>query len=598
MRRATFAIALLCGNTAVVACGKTKVVAPGAGTPVLVSNVTRADYAGSDACATCHADLYERWMKTPMHGMTRRIETAHVDAPFDGTVFHFKRDFATLETHDGRRYVRLDAAEKGQSVLYRVTKVIGGRHREDFAGVEVESTAADAEPKGADKILPVSFMRGTRQLRYKGYSVMEKERPGLRASGEWRRRCIFCHNTEPYLDVILDGLAADDAKPYQGVVVDALLPKERRATYRITNDEAFVDALHAEIHTLDASDAVAVARSKTTAIAIDRATTSIRARFDEKNLLEIGIGCESCHNGSKAHADDPRVRPSFWPTAPWLSVKPPAGTDDKAQSISRACARCHQVLFSAYPFTWEGGLRANAPGGSSINSGEARDFLLGGCASKLACTACHDPHDPKGVARADDAICTRCHDEYAAPEAHRAHAHHDPNGAGGACVACHMPKKNLGLDGRLVRYHRIGSPNDKTRVEHDRPLECALCHAQKTVAELVSSLEAWWGRSYDRKALVALYGPLEGSAVLATLDRGKPHEQGLAIAIAGEARLRPAVPYLVTHATHEVPLLRYWTLDALARIFEATPDVDLHRDNGEIRKKVRAWVGSRGFVLP
>lgn len=594
MNRARLAVLLL----GIAACGKTRVVSPKPGAPkALVSNVVRADYAGSAACAPCHGDLHERWTRTAMHGMTRRIESAKIDAPFDGTVFHFKRDFATLETHEGRRYLRLETAEKGASQLYRITKVIGGRLREDFAGVEVDSTDANAEPKGGDKILPVSFMRGSKTLRYKGYSVMEKERPGLRASGEWRRRCIFCHNTEPYLDVLLDGLSPD-GKPYQGVVVDPSLPPERRATYRILDQDAFLEALYTEIRTLDANDAVSVARSHDALQGIERATASMRARFDEPNLLEVGIGCESCHNGSKAHVDDPRVEPSLWPVAPWLSVKPPPGTDDRAQSINRACARCHQVLFSAYPFTWEGGLRAKTPGGSNINSGEARDFLLGACSSKLACTACHDPHEPSGVPRADDAVCTGCHAKYASPEAHRAHAHHDPKGAGGACVACHMPKKNLGLDGRLGRYHRIGSPTDKVRVEQDRPLECALCHPQKTVSELLASMKAFWGRTYDEKAIEGLYGSLDASPVLATLDRGKPHEQGLAIALAGDARLRPAVPYLVSHGTHPIPLLRYWTVEALSKIFGAPPDVDLHRENAEIHKKLRAWVAGKGFVLP
>ena len=52
------------------------------------------------------------------------------------------------------------------------------------------------------------------------------------------------------------------------------------------------------------------------------------------------------------------------------------------RSANRACARCHQVLFSRYPFTWEGGRRDAIAGGSHINSGEARDFLLGGCSRR------------------------------------------------------------------------------------------------------------------------------------------------------------------------------------------------------------------------
>jgi len=564
------------------------VVPKGPPPELVTSNVTRDDYAGSAACTPCHQEIAAKFGTSAMHNMTRDAKLATIAAPFDGTVFHFKKDHATLETHDGARYLRLDAAEKGQSVLYRVTKVIGGRHREDFAGIEVNE---DREVIGtAEKILPLTFMRGNKTLRYKGYSVMEKERPGMRASGEWRKRCIFCHNTEPYLDVLVAGLAGEGAKPFQGVVVDALLPATKRATYAVTNDEAFRSALYEEIRRLEANDGVNVARAKDNATAIERATTSLRARFDERNLLELGIGCESCHGGAREHAANPLTKPSYLPRAPWLSYATPKGTDERAQSISRACARCHQVLFSAYPFAWEGSLRAKEPGGSHINSGEARDFLLGGCASKMTCTSCHDPHARGATPRADNAVCTSCHTKHATRE----HSHHDTV----TCVGCHMPAKNMGLDGKLTRYHRIGSPTDRARVEGDRPLECALCHANKTVSELVTTMETWWGKKYDGGALKELYGDLDASVVLATLDRGKPHEQAVAIALAGENNLRPAVPNLVRHVTHPVPLLRYWVVDALAKMFGAEPPIDLHRDNAQIEQQTKKWVASKGFVLP
>jgi len=589
-----------CAIGAAVACGAPRATTPKGSPPeVVTSNVLRGDYAGSASCASCHQEIAAKFAASPMHNMTRDAKSAAIVAPFDGTVFHFKNDFATLETHHGARYVRLDAAEKGQSIVYRITKVIGGRHREDFAGIEVSSIDEGAKAVGdGEKILPISFMRGSRTLRYKGYSVMEKERPGMRASGEWRKRCIFCHNTEPYLDVILGGILGDAAKPYQGVVVDRLLPAARRATYTVTDDEAFRTALFKEVRLLDANDATYVARASDNPTAIDRATSSMRARFDEQHLLELGIGCESCHGGSREHVDDPRTKPSYLPRAPWLSYAPPKNTDVRAQSITRTCAHCHQVLFSAYPFAWEGSLRAKDPGGSNINSGEARDFLLGGCASKMTCTNCHDPHAKGAAARADNAVCTGCHQKYEKSEALKAHAHHDPSGAGGSCVGCHMPAKNMGLDGRLTRYHRIGSPSDKVRVEGDRPLECALCHANKTVGELVTNIEQWWGKSFDRAALKLLYGELDSSVILATLDRGKPHEQAVAIAIAGDAELRPAVPYLVRHTTHSLPLLRYWAVDALAKVFGSAPSIDLHRDNAKIEKDARAWVAAKGYVLP
>ena len=98
-----------------------------------------------------------------------------------------------------------------------------------------------------------------------------------------------------------------------------------------------------------------------------------------------------------------------------------------------------------------------------------------------------------------------------------------------------MPKKNMGLGYALTRYHRIGLPDDPARVEHDRPIECALCHADKTVVELVGKMETWWGRKYDRAALANLYGSLEARPLPATLMRGKAHEQAVAVAVLGDA---------------------------------------------------------------
>ncbi|MGZ6094058.1 MAG: hypothetical protein ACXWUG_18650, partial [Polyangiales bacterium] len=558
----------------------------------VTSNVERKDYAGSAACAPCHADLFERWNKTPMHNMTRAVDAAHVQAPFDGSAFRFKDDVATFLSVQGRRYMRLETKEKGVS-LFRVTKVIGGHHREDFAGVEVAGTEEGAHTIGErDRVLPVSYMIEQRAFRYKGYSVMEKERPGLRASGEWRRRCIFCHNTEPYLDVMLNGFLLDqDPKAFQGVVVDALIPREKQAKYAVLDADAFQMALHKEIRLLDVNDGVFVARANDTKSTIERATSSLRARFDERNLLELGIGCESCHLGAKEHVLDPRTKTSFVPRAPYLSVTYPAGD---AQPINRACARCHQVLFSAYPWTWEGGLRAKNPGGSHINSGEGRDFLLGGCASKMTCTTCHDPHEPHAKPRSDNGVCTKCH----AGKDDVSHTHHDSKGEGGQCVSCHMPKKNMSLDGRMTRYHRIGSPTDKSRVEGDRPLECALCHTNKSVSELVTAMSTWWKKTYDDKALIGLYGKPDGNPLLATLYLGKPHEQATAIAVLGEAKAKPAVPFLVPLATHPTPLLRYFVVDALKKILGQPSPVDLHRDDAMIAEATRSWVESTGVVLP
>ncbi len=524
---------------------------------VVSSNVRRADYVGSAACARCHAEIASSFARTPMHNMTRLARGADIQAPFDGAVFRFKGDAVTLETKNGERFMRIESRAGGKAT-HRVTRVIGGRVREDFAGVDVRG--------GDERVLPVSYLIEQNTLRYKGYSVMIRERSGLREGAVWNQTCIFCHNTSPYLLTMMGPLAGR-APPYQGTVVDRLLPPDRRWDLEISDPHGLLAALKTEVAALggelDASDAQ---RGLAQAISVTRAS------FRGEHLIETGIGCEACHGGSREHAQNPRILPTFLPVSAFVRVK---GDRTPAEQINRACARCHQVLFSRYPWTWEGGRRDSArAGGSNINSGEARDMLLGGCAKELSCAACHDPHAPRR-AREDNGICTNCHTQYAGKPQLAAHTRHSPDGAAGACIACHMPAKNMSLSSRLTRYHRIGSPTDPMRVMLDRPLECALCHADKTVEQVTVDMERLFGKRYERETLRALYGDLGKNVMTATLERGKPHEQAVALFVLGAQRRVDAAPLVAQALTHPYPLVREYARDALGAMFGRPCGVDL-----------------------
>jgi predicted CXXCH cytochrome family protein len=559
------------------------------------SNVRFEDYAGSAACEPCHAEYVESFLSSPMHRMTRDAAGASVRGPFDGTTFHFKGDTARLETAQGARFVTLSS--KFGSGIYRVTRVIGGHYREDYVGVPVAEARPDAPrlgDPGKEMVLPVSFVYDTGRLRYKGYSVMVKERPGLRAGPVWNQTCIFCHNTVPYLSTVLGALAGSEARPYQGVVVDRLLPPSERAEYVVTDEGGLRDALAAELTRLGARDA------RPTPAGVISAT---RSRFGREHLVEVGIGCESCHLGAREHVRDPARLPTFEPRSSFLEVRAPHAEDAagrRASAIGRACARCHQVLFSGYEHTWEGGTRRRSPGGSNINSGEARDMLLGACTSKLACSDCHDPHarDATKALRAldgaaKDRLCTRCHDAYASAEAALAHTHHEPAGEGSRCLACHMPKKTMSLDGELTSYHRIGSPTDAERVLLDRPMECALCHQDATVEFLAKTMERWWNKHYERTALTKLYGTLDANVLLATAERGKPHEQGVAFHALGRAGHASAVPVLAAQLRHPIPLVRGYAKRALDAISGREIPVDIDADGAVIEAQTKAWLRSR-----
>jgi predicted CXXCH cytochrome family protein len=566
--------------------------------PRVSSNIVRSDYIGSEECQYCHAEIYRTWRSSPMRRMNRRAGGTRIQAPFDGSVFRLKNDWAVMEEQEGYKFMRLSSG--GDERLYRITKVIGGRYREDFAGIDV-TDAGDpvrGRGRGPEKILPVSYVYSTRSWRYKGYSVLVPERPGMRAGPVWAKTCIGCHNTLPYLTLLYDDLHGPGAGSYQGSVSDDLLPASRTWTIAASDEAGLKQVIGHEIERLSgpAPELEGASLGEMLA-AVIRVT---RRRLHAGHLVEVGIGCEACHGGAREHADDPEVLPTFEIKSPLIEIRRPSGqAPTRAEQVNRTCARCHTVLFSRYPWTWEGGRRADpSPGGSSMNSGEARDFLLGACAREMSCTTCHDPHTEDSAERlreieapAGNALCVRCHGELGSNDAVRAHTRHRPEGPGAACVGCHMPKKNMGLGYTLTRYHRIGSPTDQVRVLEDRPLECALCHEDRSVEELVTTMERWWGKQYDRQALRRLYGDDLGVNVLdSTLARGRAHEQVVAIGTLGEKKATRAVPLLAPHLAHEYPLIRYFTKHAIETILGQPIPIDVNEPAAEIKAQVEKWL--------
>lgn len=162
-----------------------------------------------------------------------------------------------------------------------------------------------------------------------------------------------------------------------------------------------------------------------------------------------------------------------------------------------------------------------------------------------------------------------------------------------------MPKKNLGLAYELTRYHRIGSPTDRERVEGDRPLECALCHTDKSVDELVSTMERFWHERYDRNALRRLYGQdLRVNALEATLRYGKPHEQGTVVAVAGRDRSRKLLPLVTPQLANEYPLVRYFAQHAIERITSAPLPIDMNAAGADVLESAQTYLSRNADRSP
>ena len=98
----------ICAASVAAACRNPATVAVGvASVPQTKSNILRSDYVGSAACRPCHADVFAKWMTSPMHKMTRDPAEAEIRAPFAGETFAFKKDRVTLFSAGDGRFMRL-----------------------------------------------------------------------------------------------------------------------------------------------------------------------------------------------------------------------------------------------------------------------------------------------------------------------------------------------------------------------------------------------------------------------------------------------------------------------------------------------------------
>jgi hypothetical protein len=157
----------------------------------------------------------------------------------------------------------------------------------------------------------------------------------------------------------------------------------------------------------------------------------------------------------------------------------------------------------------------------------------------------------------------------------------------------------MGLDLRLTRYHRIGSPTDPARVIFDRPLECALCHADKSVISLVTTMERWWKKAYSRDLLARLYGDVNARTLLVTLAHGKPHEKAVAAAALGELKDKSAAPAIARELVNEYPLVRGFAARALANALGKDCGIEVGTEGvPRIEEEARACFASVGLPPP
>jgi hypothetical protein len=160
--------------------------------------------------------------------------------------------------------------------------------------------------------------------------------------------------------------------------------------------------------------------------------------------LVPGVGCDSCHGPAEKHVAAVRAGDA-------AGAKMRKLANSTAEEMSELCGRCHRTWSQIAVSGPRGVLNVRFQPYRLTNS---RCYNVSD--SRIACSACHDPHGPlETAASAYDGKCAACHSA-------AAHAK-TCTVAKQNCVTCHMPKIELpGAHARFtdhqIRIARAGDP--------------------------------------------------------------------------------------------------------------------------------------------
>lgn len=451
------------------------------------SNIHPEDYAGPEACKDCHRKNYESWSHHPHRWMNAHADPATVRGDFSDTAeIAYLGGVARFRCEDGTYEMRL--TRDGCTRTYEITQTIGSRFFQYYVGRLVDGPEPSEHAfYQRDFVLPFGYWLSEREwvpIVHVGGEFPDGERvdpfdPHIMQSPRahedyfpYAESCNRCHTTFPLADMMVrePELIGRHAPAPMSFLTSAYLAETHPHIW--PPSRAPHDASTAEL-----SD-------------VFQAAKALDAR---EHAVTLGISCEACHLGSRAHADKEQKRPAFFPRSPYLFVEAEPADVQMGKShdnVNWVCGRCHSGFRPQF-----------AAGMSTWNSAEFKDASLGSCYSELRCVDCHNPHEAIGqkwnaTPAEDDQKCLACHEQFGRSETLVAHTHHPVESAGSRCMNCHMPRINEGLQD-VVRTHTIFSPTHRGMIESNHPNACNLCHTDQSMTWTVRKLADWYGAEFS-----------------------------------------------------------------------------------------------------
>ena len=300
-------------------------------------------------------------------------------------------------------------------------------------------------------------------------------------------------------------------------------------------------------------------------------------------MVEMGVGCESCHGPMADHVQWQKPRPQPAKGDPTMR-KPGQFT------MMGACGSCHarradltgefeagEAFLDHFLLTIPDESGIYHPDGQVHDENyEYASFLSSGMFTKgVSCMDCHEPHSAK-VKAGDNSLCMRCH-ETPLPPAPRiieaTHTFHSAGKEGSRCVDCHMPLTTY-MQRHPRRDHGFTIPDPLLTKQHGIPNACNRCHEDKDVDWSIAAVEKWYGPRMERPTraraqTIAAARNGETNAVPRLLDLARGDSNGLWRASATRLLgMFPAAPgvrqELFARAADSNPLVRAAAAHALS----------------------------------
>ena len=394
------------------------------------SEATVDGYAGTERCATCHQDEYERW-KQSSHARTFEVandENMPMDAVLGQMVSH--PPGRTQYRRDGDRFIARTVGADGELHDFHLTHVVGRMRIRMFV-----ATLGDGRMQVLPAMLEVptgEWFDYTHLLFGAGADLEEapEVKPGdasfwMGAVRNWDAKCSRCH-------VSGREVHRPDANG-----------NGPRASWRALG----VDCEECHGPGLAHAEAWENMRPGTDLPEIEKLTTEQSAAVCIRCHMEGDIADPHFEigDGLYEHID------------PTLLLEP---------SRVDASGRVLELIYDGLSF------------GSSFCA----------AAGELTCRDCHDPHGTGMRAQVrhskkSNGLCLDCHPDVARDIA--AHTKHEvftgvsddeARGSGSQCVACHMPYLSIERGHGAVADHTIGIPRLDVRGDRVAQDACTWCH--------------------------------------------------------------------------------------------------------------------------